>query len=67
VKPPLPAIKDIFNREDAKNAKNAKKSDFKNFAFFASSRWVLGLRLGCSAFIRVHLWLPVPVVSLTMC
>ncbi|PYU90855.1 MAG: hypothetical protein DMG08_16745 [Acidobacteria bacterium] len=32
-----------FHREDAKSA---KKSDFKNFAFFASSRWIFWIAAG---------------------
>src|SRR5437762_13059499 len=39
-----------FHREDAKSA---KKSDFKNFAFFASSRWIFGVAAGLHC---VHLW-----------
>ena len=35
-----PAVKDIFT------AKSAKKSDFKNFAFFASSRWIFWIAAG---------------------
>src|SRR5437773_672841 len=40
-----------FHREDAKSA---KKSDFKNFAFFASSRWFFGVAAGL---LCVHRWL----------
>src|SRR5437764_6120362 len=36
-----------FDREDA------KKSDFKNFAFFASSRWIFWVAAGLHC---VHLW-----------
>src|SRR5213592_4925763 len=39
-----------FHREDATSA---KKSDFKNFAFFASSRWIFGVATGLHC---VHLW-----------
>src|SRR2546422_5734974 len=39
-----------FHREDAKSA---KKSDFKNFAFFASSRWIFLVAAGLRC---VHLW-----------
>src|SRR5437764_9984350 len=39
-----------FHREDAKSA---KKSDFKNFAFFASSRWIFWVAAGLHC---VHLW-----------
>src|SRR5216110_496338 len=35
-----------FHREDANSA---KKSDFKNFAFFASSRWIFWAALCSSA------------------
>src|SRR5438034_6815536 len=39
-----------FHREDAKSA---KKNDFKNFAFFASSRWIFWVAAGpgCTVFI----------------
>src|SRR5438034_6143877 len=40
-----------FHREDAKSA---KKSDFKNFAFFASSRWIF---LVAAGLLCVHRWL----------
>src|SRR5947207_385360 len=40
-----------FHREDAKSA---KKSDFKNFAFFASSRWFFWVAAGL---LCVHRWL----------
>src|SRR5439155_23798073 len=40
-----------FHREDAKSA---KKSDFKNFAFFASSRWIFWVAAGL---LCVHRWL----------
>ncbi|PYV42433.1 MAG: hypothetical protein DMG09_02545, partial [Acidobacteria bacterium] len=39
-----------FHREDAKSA---KKSDVKNFAFFASSRWIFLVAAGLRC---VHLW-----------
>src|SRR5439155_13258085 len=39
----LPGGQGYFHREDAKSA---KKSDFKNFAFFASSRWIFWFAAG---------------------
>ena len=39
-----------FHREDANSA---KKSDFKDLAFFASSRWIFGVAAGLHC---VHLW-----------